>query len=300
MKILVTDEVLNNFLWLLQTDHKFFGQQIRETMTRCSLYTNEYGIEPTRKRGSELYIGRRKVTYCFTSNDVLALSHLHHLLPSLCKGQIKLTFIPPIAEPINTPHLLLSNSSITSSVIPASAKAFLPATTHSDPQIEREYRRTDAPECAEGRRSFLRLRCTGEFLDPNPKNPSAVSEDLQKSSQGSNAKHEFTRFRMPHRRGAHFARTVLRRRAAHLLRRDGSNDAAALLGCSMETPESFSQATDMHAAISHEQTADDAAIARIPPSPRTHKTKTHTHHHHHRYEIRRIFFRANAADASRF
>lgn len=35
--------------------------------------------------------------------------------------------MPPIAEPIKTPHLDLSNSAITSSVTPPSANAFLPA-----------------------------------------------------------------------------------------------------------------------------------------------------------------------------
>lgn len=37
------------------------------------------------------------------------------------------TFMPPIAEPIKTPHLDLSNSAITSPVTPPSSNAFLPA-----------------------------------------------------------------------------------------------------------------------------------------------------------------------------
>lgn len=61
---------------------------------------------------------------------------------------------------------------------------------------------------------------------------------------------------MPDSCGAQLATALFRRRNAHLLRREGLDDVVD----NMETEESFSQATDMHAAMSHEHTADDAAI----------------------------------------
>lgn len=61
---------------------------------------------------------------------------------------------------------------------------------------------------------------------------------------------------MPDSCGAQLETALFRRRSAHLLRREGLDDVVD----NMETEESFSQATDMHAAMSHEHTADDAAI----------------------------------------
>lgn len=89
---------------------------------------------------------------------------------------------------------------------------------------------------------------------------------MQNRSQGSKAKQEVMRLRMPDICGAQPATALLRRRTAHLLRREGPDDAVD----SMETEEeSFPQATDMHAAISHEHTADDAAIPLQSSASRT-------------------------------
>lgn len=54
------------------------------------------------------------------------------------------------------------------------------------------------------------------------------------------------------------ARTLLRRWAAHLLRRDELGGVVD----SIEMEVGFSYAIDMHAAINHEHTTDDAAIAK--------------------------------------
>lgn len=109
--------------------------------------------------------------------------------------------------------------------------------------------KNSAPEWGEERSNFRRPRCIKTFLDSKPKKH---SWDLSKWWRGCREREEFTRF-LP-MRGAHLARIMLRRWAAHLIgrRRDVVESA--------ETADSLSHAADMHAAISQEHIADDAAM----------------------------------------
>lgn len=109
------------------------------------------------------------------------------------------------------------------------------------------------PERA-ARGTFFRLWCKRIFPDPSPNKNSeettSLEDDLQNRLQGSNAKQEFTRFRiLDNSDKAHFAKALFRRRL--------DNDVVELW-LSMEIEESFSQEIDMHAAVNHEQTSDEA------------------------------------------